>query len=65
MLWGMVLMCHGATKSFTGLMIARFFWGVTESAVAPGFALLTGMVYKRKEQPSRFVLLSFNLFRRL
>lgn len=48
-------MCHGATKSFAGLMVARFFLGVTESAVAPGFALLTGMFYKRKEQPSRFV----------
>ncbi|KAE8443146.1 hypothetical protein EG329_002315 [Mollisiaceae sp. DMI_Dod_QoI] len=53
MLWGMVLMCHGATKSYAGLMTVRFFLGVTESAVAPGFALLTGMFYKRKEQPSR------------
>lgn len=52
-LWGMVLMCHAATKNYTGLMVARFFLGVTESAVAPGFSLLTGMFYKRKEQPSR------------
>jgi MFS family permease len=48
-------MCHGATKSYTGLMAARFFLGVAESAVAPGFSLLVGMFYKRKEQPSRSV----------
>lgn len=49
----MVLMCHGATHSFAGLMCARFFLGMTESAVAPGFSLLVGMFYTRKEQPSR------------
>lgn len=46
-------MCHGATQNFKGLMVARFFLGVAESAVAPGFSLLTGMFYKRKEQPAR------------
>ena len=49
-------MTHGATKNYAGLMVARFFLGVTESAVAPGFSLLTGMFYKRKEQPSRMCL---------
>ena len=52
-IWGIVLICHGATKNFAGLMVARFFLGVTESAVVPGFSLLTGMFYKRDEQPSR------------
>lgn len=52
-LWGAVLMCHGACHDFRGLMVARFFLGVTESAVAPGFSLITGMFYKRQEQPSR------------
>ncbi|KAK4888351.1 hypothetical protein LTR27_012760 [Elasticomyces elasticus] len=51
--WGVVLMCHGATTDYKGLVVARFFLGVSESAVAPGFSLLTGMFYKRKEQPSR------------
>ena len=48
-------MCHGATNNYAGLMVARFFLGVTEAAVAPGFSLLTGMFYKRSEQPSRYV----------
>ncbi|KAL4801256.1 major facilitator superfamily domain-containing protein [Aspergillus unguis] len=51
--WGGVLMCHAATTNFAGLMCARFFLGVGEAAIAPGFALLTGMFYKRKEQPMR------------
>ncbi|KAJ5979818.1 hypothetical protein N7481_007116 [Penicillium waksmanii] len=52
-LGGGILMCHAATKNFTGLMCARFFLGVGEAAIAPGFTLLTGMFYKREEQPMR------------
>ncbi|KIW78629.1 hypothetical protein Z517_08467 [Fonsecaea pedrosoi CBS 271.37] len=52
-LWGGFLMCHGAVHNFGGLMAARFFLGVGEAAVAPGFALITGMFYTRKEQPLR------------
>ncbi|KAJ5618504.1 Major facilitator superfamily domain general substrate transporter [Penicillium herquei] len=52
-LWGGILMCHAACTSFTGLMIARFFLGVGEAAIAPGFTLLTGMFYTRAEQPVR------------
>ncbi|KAJ5652911.1 hypothetical protein N7507_010337 [Penicillium longicatenatum] len=52
-LWGGVLMCHAACTSFAGLMVARFFLGVGEAAVAPGFTLLTGMFYTRAEQPVR------------
>lgn len=36
-------------------MVARFFLGVGEAAVAPGFTLLTGMFYTRAEQPVRYV----------
>jgi MFS family permease len=54
--WGIILMTHGATTSYKGLVVARFFLGVSESAVAPGFSLLTGMFYKRAEQPSRCAL---------
>ena len=46
-------MCHGATKNFAGMMVARFFLGVGEAAVAPGFGLITSMFYTRKEQPLR------------
>ncbi|KAJ5727014.1 Major facilitator superfamily domain general substrate transporter [Penicillium malachiteum] len=52
-LWGGILMCHAACTSFTSLMIARFFLGVGEAAIAPGFTLLTGMFYTRAEQPVR------------
>jgi len=53
LLWGTVLMCHAATHNFTGLMITRFFLGVTEASVAPAFGILVGMFYRRAEQPFR------------
>ncbi|KAJ6105021.1 hypothetical protein N7486_003710 [Penicillium sp. IBT 16267x] len=52
-IWGGVLMCHAACTSWSGLMAARFFLGVGEASIAPGFALITGMFYKREEQPAR------------
>ncbi|OOQ82045.1 MFS transporter [Penicillium brasilianum] len=52
-LWGGVLMCHAACQNYAGLVTARFFLGVGEAAVAPGFGLITGMFYKREEQPAR------------
>lgn len=36
-------------------MAARFFLGVGEAAIAPGFSLITGMFYKREEQPARYL----------
>lgn len=51
--WGGVLMCHAACTNAAGLMAARFFLGVGEASIAPGFALITGMFYKREEQPAR------------
>lgn len=53
MIWAVVLACHAATTNFTGLFIARFFLGVAEASVTPGFSLITGMWYKREEQPLR------------
>lgn len=52
-IWGGILMCHAACKNFAGLATARFFLGIAEAAVAPGFSLITGMFYKRKGQPLR------------
>lgn len=46
-------MCHAACSNWNGLMTVRFFLGVGEAAIAPGFTLLTGMFYKREEQPLR------------
>ncbi|KAJ5710611.1 hypothetical protein N7488_004767 [Penicillium malachiteum] len=53
LIWGVILACHAATKTFTGIMIARFFLGAAEAAVSPGFSMITGMWYKREEQPLR------------
>ncbi|KAL2855741.1 MFS general substrate transporter [Aspergillus pseudodeflectus] len=55
-IWGVVLTTHAACTNFGGLLTARFFLGVTEAAVAPGFSLITGMFYKTSEQPSRMAL---------
>lgn len=48
-------MCHAACKDFAGLATARFFLGVSEAAVVPGFSLVTGIFYTREEQPKRHV----------
>jgi hypothetical protein len=50
-------MCHASCKNFAGLATARFFLGVAEAAVVPGFSLVTGIFYKREEQPKRHVCL--------
>ncbi|KAJ5917278.1 hypothetical protein N7466_010832 [Penicillium verhagenii] len=52
-IWGGILMCHAACQNYGGLITVRFFLGVGEAAVAPGFGLITGMFYKREEQPAR------------
>jgi hypothetical protein len=48
-------MCHAATKGFDSLMAVRFFLGVGEAVIGPGFALSIGMFYTREEQPARCV----------
>ncbi|KAI9373345.1 major facilitator superfamily domain-containing protein [Aspergillus egyptiacus] len=53
LVWGGVLMCHAAAKNFADLMAVRFFLGVGEASIGPGFALTIGMFYKREEQPAR------------
>ncbi|PYI07560.1 MFS general substrate transporter [Aspergillus sclerotiicarbonarius CBS 121057] len=52
-IWGGILMCHAACTNFADLMVVRFFLGVGEAAIAPGFTLITGMFYTRQEQPVR------------
>ncbi|KAJ5936049.1 hypothetical protein N7454_005347 [Penicillium verhagenii] len=51
--WGAILMCHGACNSFGTFMTVRFLLGAAEAAVAPGFALIVAMFYRRDEQPLR------------
>ncbi|KAI9744585.1 MAG: hypothetical protein M1818_002114 [Claussenomyces sp. TS43310] len=62
-MWGLVLACMAATKNFAGAMTVRFFLGLFESAVTPGFALFTSQWYTKKEQGMRTgIWFSFNGF---
>jgi ACS family allantoate permease-like MFS transporter len=42
-----------ATKNFAGAMTVRFFLGLFEAAVTPGFALFTSQWYTIREQGFR------------
>lgn len=56
-MWGLVLCCMAATKSFSGAVAVRFFLGVFEAAVTPGFALFTSQVGSVNVDSSWFPLL--------
>lgn len=59
--WGTVLACFAACSNFGGAVAIRFFLGLTESAVTPGFALITSQWYTKKEQGFRTgIWFSFN-----
>ncbi|KAJ5218413.1 transporter [Penicillium cinerascens] len=61
LMWGIILSCFAAVKTFSGAIAIRFFLGVFEAAVTPGFALLTSQWYTKREQGSRVnIWFSFN-----
>ena len=43
-IWGLILSCFAAVKNFAGGMAIRYFLGMFEAAVTPGFTLLTSQV---------------------
>ncbi|KAF2668275.1 membrane transporter [Microthyrium microscopicum] len=60
-LWGTCLSCFAAVKNFGGAVAVRFFLGVFEAAVTPGFALFTSQWYTKAEQGARTgIWFSFN-----
>lgn len=62
-MWGLVLSCFAAVESYSGAIAVRFFLGVFEAAVTPGFALFTSQWYTKKEQGTRTgIWFSFNGF---
>jgi len=62
-MWGLTLCCMAATSNFAGAVAVRFFLGVFEAAVTPGFALFTSQWYTTKEQGTRTgIWFSFNGF---
>ena len=52
-MWGLTLCCMAATSNFAGAVAVRFFLGVFEAAVTPGFALFTSQWYTLSEQGAR------------
>ncbi|KAI1840613.1 hypothetical protein JX266_013165 [Neoarthrinium moseri] len=52
-MWGLTLCCMAAVKDFAGAMTVRFFLGVFEAAVSPGFALFTSQWWTIREQGTR------------
>ncbi|KAM5356694.1 hypothetical protein ACJ41O_003340 [Fusarium nematophilum] len=52
-IWGIVLMCHGAVQSFGSLAAVRTLLGAFEAAIQPGTMLIFSMYYTRAEQPLR------------
>lgn len=62
-MWGLTLCCMAATTNFAGAVAVRFFLGVFEAAVTPGFALFTSQWYTQAEQATRIgIWFSFNGF---
>ncbi|EXJ56793.1 hypothetical protein A1O7_07137 [Cladophialophora yegresii CBS 114405] len=61
--WGTVLALFATVSNFGGAVAVRFFLGVMESAVTPGFALFTSQWYTKREQGTRTgIWFSFNGF---
>ncbi|KAM3074430.1 Allantoate permease, variant 2 [Clarireedia jacksonii] len=61
--WGATLCCMAATSNFAGAVAVRFFLGLFEAAVTPGFALFTSQWYTKEEQGLRTgIWFSFNGF---
>lgn len=59
--WGITLTCFSAVSNFSGALAVRFFLGLFEAAVTPGFALFTSQWYTKEEQGFRTgIWFSFN-----
>ncbi|PSR72625.1 hypothetical protein PHLCEN_2v11509 [Hermanssonia centrifuga] len=52
-LWGVIVMLTVTLSNFSGAVAQRFFLGLVESAVSPGFVLLSSMWYTKSELPLR------------
>ncbi|KAK9319179.1 major facilitator superfamily domain-containing protein [Lipomyces orientalis] len=52
-LWGIVVACHAACRTYAPLMVIRVLLGVFEACVAPALVLITGMWWTKPEQSRR------------
>ncbi|KZT50799.1 MFS general substrate transporter [Calocera cornea HHB12733] len=51
--WGVIVILTPTVNSYAGAVVQRFFLGLVESAVSPGFVLVSSMWYTRAELPLR------------
>ena len=51
--WGAVLACHSACKTYASLMVVRTLLGMFESSSAVGCIAISGMYYTKAEQSAR------------
>jgi MFS family permease len=56
-LWAIVSALTALSKDFTGLLLTRFFLGITEAPYYPGAVYLLSMFYTRKEVATRIAIL--------
>ncbi|OQV04845.1 hypothetical protein CLAIMM_09667 isoform 2 [Cladophialophora immunda] len=54
--WGAVVMLTVCCKSYQGLLVQRFFLGISECSIAPAFVIITAMWWKKNEQPLRMAM---------
>ncbi|KAK6464345.1 putative allantoate permease [Scheffersomyces coipomensis] len=52
-LWGIVVACHAACKTYASLMIVRTLLGIFESSSAVALIMISGMYYTRSQQVAR------------
>ncbi|KAH6855905.1 pantothenate transporter liz1 [Chaetomium sp. MPI-CAGE-AT-0009] len=57
MLWAVVSALTAITKDFTGLLLTRFFLGLTEAPYYPGAVYILSIFYNRKEVAIRIAIL--------
>ena len=53
-LFGLVTVCQGLVRNWSGLLATRFFLGLAETGMFPGSFYLIGMWYKRSEAQKRY-----------
>lgn len=51
--WGVVLTLHATAFNYAGMIVCRFFLGLFESCINPGFILLTSRFYRKEEVHTR------------
>ncbi|KIV99683.1 uncharacterized protein PV09_08674 [Verruconis gallopava] len=54
--WGLVMTLMGLVKSYSGLLVARFFLGVAEAGFFPAATFLLTIWFKRYEYQQRFAI---------